>query len=145
VRVVLLRIGVVLDERGGALGKMVPAFRWRLGGPIGSGRQYMPWVHWRDVVGLIDLALADDRLAGPLNAVAPAPVTNWSFARALGEVLRRPARLPMPRLALRVALGELATYAAMSQRVEPAVAERHGYRFHYPKLRPALESLLSGA
>ena len=142
VRVVRLRFGIVLDDRGGALAKMITPFRLMLGGPIGSGRQYMPWIHWRDVVGLIDLALKDRELSGPVNVVAPQPVTNRTFARTLGSVLRRPALIPTPRIALRLAIGEFAKYVTMSQRVAPAKAERHGYRFLYPELRPALDSLV---
>ena len=142
VRVVRLRFGIVLDERGGALAKMITPFRLMLGGPLGSGRQYMPWIHWRDVVGLIDLALKDRELSGPVNVVAPEPVTNRTFARTLGSVLRRPALVPTPRFALRLAIGEFAKYVTMSQRVAPAKAERLGYRFLYPELRPALDSLV---
>lgn len=142
VRVVRLRFGIVLDERGGALAKMIMPFRLMLGGPLGSGRQYVPWIHWRDVVGLIDLALKDCELSGPVNVVAPRSVTNRSFARTLGSVLRRPALVPTPRFALRLAIGEFAKFVTMSQRVAPAKAERHGYRFLYPELRPALDSLV---
>ena len=143
-RVVNLRFGVVLDRAGGALPKMIPPFRFFCGGPLGSGRQYMPWVHWGDVIGLIDLALHTSALTGPLNVVAPEAVTSRTFARTFGRVLKRPAVLPVPRLALRLVLGELADYATMSQRVEPAAAHRHGYRFRFPRLQPALESLLEG-
>ncbi len=143
-RVVMLRTGVVLDPRGGALQKMLPIFRLGLGGPLGSGRQYLPWIHWRDVVGLIDLALTDATLSGPLNVVAPEPVTNRVFSRTLGRVLRRPAVLPVPVLGLRVLLGELGSYATISQRVVPGQAQQHGYTFRYPRLQPALETLVAG-
>ncbi|MCZ6811622.1 MAG: TIGR01777 family oxidoreductase [Planctomycetota bacterium] len=142
VRVVMLRIAAVLDEGGGALAKMAPLFRFMLGGPFGSGRQYMPWIHWRDVVGLIDLALKDAQLSGPINVAAPEAVTSREFARIFGAVLRRPAWLRMPGFAMRIAIGELARYAIMSQRVRPAQAERRGYQFVHPELRGALESLL---
>ncbi len=102
----------------------------------------MPWVHWRDVVGLVDLALRDGELAGPLNAVGPELVTNRVFSRTMGEVLGRPSLVPTPPLALRVILGELARYVTMSQRVVPERARRHGYAFAYPQLRPALASLV---
>ncbi len=141
-REVRLRFGIVLDERGGALAKMITPFRLMLGGPFGSGRQYMPWVHWRDVVGLVDLALKDPELSGPVNIVAPEPVTNRNFARTLGSVLHRPAFIPTPRIALRLAIGEFAKFVTMSQRIIPAKAESHGYRFLYPELRPALDSLI---
>ncbi len=142
VRVVLLRTGIVLDDRGGALRGMVPAFRMMLGGPVGSGRQYWPWIHWRDVVGLIGLALGDEGLRGPLNLAGPEPATCREFARALGSVLHRPAFLPMPVWALRVILGELARYVAASQRVIPAAALARGYGFANPDLRTALASLV---
>jgi uncharacterized protein (TIGR01777 family) len=141
-RVVTTRLGVVLDDRGGALAKMVPLFRWMLGGPLGSGRQSMSWVHWRDVAGLVDLALRDDRLTGPINVVAPEVVTNRAFARALGHALGRPAVLPTPRLALRLAVGELAEYMTMSQNVRPARARERGYTFAFPELEPALADLV---
>lgn len=141
-RVVMLRTGIVLDERGGALRQMVPAFRMMLGGPVGSGRQYWPWIHWRDVTGLIDLAVSDGGPRGPLNLAAPQALTNREFARALGSVLHRPALLPMPVWVLRLVLGELARYVAASQRVVPAVAKSWGYAFAYPELRPALASLV---
>lgn len=141
-RVVMLRTGFVLDERGGALPRLLPIFRLALGGPLGSGRQYMPWVHRADVVGLADLALRNDRLEGPLNVTAPNPETSREFARALGGVLRRPAFLPVPGPLLRIAMGELGRYALVSQRVSPRRALDSGYAFVHPTLRPALEDLL---
>ncbi len=142
VRVVLLRTGIVLDDRGGALRGLVPAFRMMLGGPVGSGRQYWPWIHWRDVIGMIALAIGDEALRGPINLAAPEPATCREFARALGSVLHRPAFLPMPVWALRVVLGEFARYVAASQRVIPAAALAHGYEFAHPELRGALASLV---
>jgi uncharacterized protein (TIGR01777 family) len=141
-RAVQARLGIVLDERGGALARMVPLFRWMVGGPLGSGGQYMPWVHWRDVTGLVELALRDDRLSGPINLVAPEAVTNRAFARALGRVLARPSWLPVPRLGLRIALGELAAFMTMSQRVAPKEALELGYEFAFPRLEAALADLL---
>jgi NAD dependent epimerase/dehydratase family enzyme len=113
-----------------------------VGGPLGSGRQYMPWVHWRDVAGLVDLALRDDRLSGPVNVVAPEAVTGRAFARALGRVLGRPSRLAAPRFALRVAVGELADYMVMSQRVVPRRAMNLGYEFAFSELPAALADLV---
>ncbi len=141
-RVVLLRISVVLDPRGGVLGAMLPIFRLGLGGRLGSGRQYFPWIHWRDVVGLIDVALGDDTLRGPINVVAPEAVTGRVFARTLGRVLRRPAVLPVPVAALRVVMGEMGRYAVASQRVVPQLATGRGYAFAFGRLQPALENLL---
>lgn len=141
-RVVMLRTGVVLDARGGALPQMVKIFNMYVGGPLGRGLQFMPWIHWRDVLGLIDLSLEERELRGPINVVAPQTVRNREFAIALGDVLGRPSRLPTPRLALRLALGEVAKYVTMSQRVIPAKAREFGYSFLHPALKPALEALL---
>ncbi|MHC4427617.1 MAG: DUF1731 domain-containing protein, partial [Planctomycetota bacterium] len=109
------------------------------------GDQYVPWIHWRDEMGIVDLALRDGSLDGPLNAVGPHPVSSREFARTMGSVMRRPGWWPVPRRALRLAIGELADYALMSQRVVPLLAERHGYAFVHPLLRSALETLLRRA
>lgn len=142
VRVVLLRSGIVLDHRGGALKKMLTPFRFLVGGPLGSGRQFMPWIHWRDLVGLIDLGLEEPTLLGPVNGVAPQALRNHEFARAIGQALRKPSWLPAPKFALRIVLGEAAKYLMMSQRVIPAKALQFGYVFIYPELELALEELL---
>lgn len=142
VRLVLLRTAVVLDEGGGALKKMTMPFRFFAGGPIGSGRQFMPWIHWRDVIGLIDLALTETQLHGPLNAAAPQAVRNREFAQTLGRALHRPSWLPAPKLMLRIALGELANSLTASQRVVPAKALHFGYSFTFSDLSSALESLI---
>ncbi len=142
VRTALVRIGAVLDPRGGLLGGLIRPFQMYLGGPIGSGRQYISWIHWRDLIGLIDLALYDPSIDGPLNGVSPNPVPNRDFCRALARSLRRPSWLPMPGFALRTLVGEIARYALTSQRVVPTRAEQAGYRFVYPELRSALEELI---
>lgn len=144
-RVVLLRTGVVLGRDGGALAKMRPIFRSGLGGRLGSGRQYMSWIHIRDMVGLIKHALDTDTLAGPLNAVAPEPVTNRELTRVLARTLKRPAVLPVPGPVLRLALGGFASVLLASQRVVPEAATRSGYRFCFPGLASALFELESGA
>ena len=141
-RVTMLRIAVVLDPRGAALGRMLPVFRLGLGGPLGSGRQYIPWVHWRDAIGLIGFALDNESVSGPLNVVAPEAVTNREFTRTLGRVLRRPAVLPVPALMLRFAIGEMGRYVVASQRVVARRAIRAGYTFAFDRLQPALEDLL---
>jgi uncharacterized protein (TIGR01777 family) len=140
-RVVLLRTGIVLDERGGMLARLVKPFLLFAGGPFGSGRQYLPWIHWRDEIGLIDLALRRPQIRGPLNGAAPNPVTSRRFCRALGRALGRPSWLPVPTFAMRLVLGEVAKYAAMSQRLVPTRAMEFGYRFIYPEIEPALEAL----
>jgi uncharacterized protein (TIGR01777 family) len=143
IRVVLLRFGIVLTPAGGALGRMLPAFRMGLGGPLGSGRQYMSWVAIDDLLGAIQYAIMTESLEGPVNATAPHPVTNRAFAAMLGKVLDRPVLLPVPALALRLAFGEMADVALLSSiRVLPARLEESGYRFRYPDLEGALRYLL---
>jgi uncharacterized protein len=142
VRVVKLRIGVVLSERGGALAEMLPLFKLGVAGRLGGGRQWFPWIHLDDVVGLIHHALFAERLGGPLNAAAPGEATNAEFTAALASVLRRPAFFAAPGFALRLALGEMAEMLLASQRVRPAAALASGYEFKFPSLRGALEDLL---
>jgi uncharacterized protein len=143
IRTVQVRIGIVLSSAGGALEKMLPPFRLGLGGIIGSGRQWWSWIALQDVVGAILHALKTSSLQGPVNAVAPHPVTNVEFTRVLGTVLSRPTVLPMPAFAARLALGEMANELLLaSQRVEPARLMASGYEFQQPDLQPALEALL---
>jgi uncharacterized protein len=141
VRVVRLRIGVVLDARGGALAKMLPPFRMGVGGKIGSGRQWMSWIHIEDLVGMIRFALAQP-VAGAVNGVAPNPVTNAEFTRSLGAALHRPAIFPVPGLALKALFGEMSEVLVASQRVLPKAAEGAGYQFRFPQLDAALAELL---
>ena len=138
VRVVALRIGVVLGPGGGALGKMLIPFRACLGGRLGGGAQWMSWIHRDDVVGLVLAALGGDALAGPVNATAPAPVRNREFTRTLARAVHRPAVVPAPAFALRLALGEMADMLLTGQRVVPAVATAAGYTFRFPDLAAAL-------
>lgn len=142
VRVVLLRIGVVLDKAGGALAQLLTPFRLFVGGPVGSGRQWMSWIHYEDVTGLILWALEHTEARGPFNATAPQPVTNRQFVQALGRVLRRPSFLPAPAFALRLLLGEVAQVLVTGQRVLPRRALELGYSFRYPDLDSALRHLL---
>src|SRR5262249_6288831 len=124
VRVVLLRTGVVLAKDGGALARMLTPFKLGVGGPVGSGRQGLPWIHVADEVGLILHALDRQELRGPLNAVAPQPLDSAAFARALGKALHRPAFLPTPAFALKLLLGEMAGLILTGVKVKPAVAVR---------------------
>ena len=140
VRVVRLRLGIVLAADGGALARMLRPFRAFVGGPIGSGQQWMSWIHRDDVTGLVVAALEDDRWRGAVNATAPEPVTNAEFARTLGRTLSRPAVLRTPALVLRLALGEMAEMLLTGQRVLPRVAEQRGYRWRYPTLASALRA-----
>ena len=143
IRVVYLRTGVVLARGGGALPRMAAPFRAGVGGRLGTGRQWMPWVHIDDVVGLIELALGDEELRGPFNLVAPGAATNADLTRALGQALRRPAFMIVPALALKLMFGGMSETLLASQRVIPAVAGRAGYRFRHPNLDTALADLLS--
>ncbi len=141
IRTVVLRFGIVLGAGGGALAKMLPMFRLGVGGPLGNGMQWMSWIALSDVVGVIEHGLSREDVAGALNAVAPAPVRNRDFARALGRVLRRPAVLPAPALALKLLFGEMADEALLSScRVEPARLPALGYRFAVEDLEKALRN-----
>jgi uncharacterized protein (TIGR01777 family) len=141
IRVVRLRLGVVLGN-GGALEKMLPPFRFGVGGRIGSGQQWMSWIHIEDVIRLIQFALQNDTIAGPMNATAPNPVTNAEFTRELASTLHRPAVLPVPKFALKILFGEMAEVITASQRVVPAVAQRAGFSFQFPELNAALNQIL---
>ncbi len=146
VRVVRLRIGMVLSPRGGALPRMLGIFRAGLGGRVGSGEQYVSWIALDDLVGAVDHAIRTGTLEGPVNAVAPNPVTNAEFAKTLGRVLGRPAVVPAPAFAVRLALGEMADGLLLaSARVEPGRLLLSGYRFRHPELEGALRDLLQGA
>lgn len=142
-RVVLLRTGMVLGRGGGVLARLVPVFRRGLGGRLGSGRQFTSWIHIEDLIELIVFALGEDKVSGPLNAVAPSPVTNREFTSALARALRRPALFRVPAFILRMALGEMASVLLDSQRVRPEAALRAGFCFRWPQLAPALANLLA--
>jgi uncharacterized protein (TIGR01777 family) len=143
-RVVLSRNGVVLG-RGGALEKMLKPFKLGVGGRLGRGRQWMPWIHFDDLVDLMLFAAERDDIRGPMNAVAPAPITNRQFTRALACTLHRPAFLPAPYLGLRLAFGEFASVLFASQRVVPEVAMKAGFKFQYPEIEAALGAILRAA
>lgn len=142
VRVIRLRQGIVLGRGGGALPRMALPFRLFGGGTLGSGRQWFSWIQLDDWVGLVRFLLADEAVQGPVNATAPQPVTNLELTRTLARVLRRPAFLPVPALALRLVLGEQADMLLTGQRVLPTVAQQRGYRFRYPELEEALRAAL---
>ncbi|MEP6959295.1 MAG: TIGR01777 family oxidoreductase [Nitrospirota bacterium] len=143
VRVVMLRTGMVLEQDGGALPKMLLPFRLFAGGPILPGTQWVSWIHRRDHIGLIQWLLATPSVSGPVNTVAPEAVTMHRFCEALGRVLHRPSWLPVPGFALQIALGELGTLMTTGQRVHPAKASSGGYVFHYPTLEPALRAIVT--
>lgn len=144
IRVVHLRFGVVLGPGAGALAKMLPLFRLGLGGRLGSGQQWMSWISLADAVGAILFAMDTSALAGPVNLTAPQPVTNAEFTRALGNAVHRPAILPAPAFALRLALGAMANGALLvSERVVPARLGDAGFQFMYPKVDAALAAALA--
>lgn len=142
VRVALIRTGVVLDKDGGALAKLLFPFKMGLGGPAGSGRQWMPWIHHADLVGIFLLALDHADARGPINGTAPNPVTNRDFSSALGRALGRPAFLPTPGFGLKLMLGEVADVVLEGQRVLPKKAEQLGYSFRFPTIDAALADVL---
>lgn len=143
-RVVLVRTGIVLTPKGGALGKMLLPFKAGAGGPIGGGRQWMSWIALDDAVAGLVHALNHDALRGPMNLVAPNPVTNAEFVRALGHALSRPAIVPLPAFAVRLAFGELGVATLLAgQRVLPRVLEGSGFSPTLPMLEPALAKLLA--
>jgi uncharacterized protein (TIGR01777 family) len=143
VRAAWVRVGVVLDKEGGALAKLLTPFRLCAGGPVGSGRQWMSWIHYADLVSLFLLALDNAQARGPLNGTAPNPVTNREFSKTLGRVLHRPSLVWTPALALRIALGEVAELITTGQRVLPKRALELGYSFQYPTLDAALTQILA--
>jgi hypothetical protein len=141
IRVVRVRTGLVLDARGGALPRMLPPFRMGLGGKLGSGQHWMSWIHLEDLAALFQFAL-DNPVSGPMNGVAPNPMINAGFTRALAAAVHRPAIFPVPPFALRLLFGEMSQILLSSQRALPQAAERAGFRFRYPELAPALADVL---
>jgi uncharacterized protein len=143
IRVVNIRTGVALGSEGGALKKMLLPFRLGLGGPLGDGRHWMSWIHVGDLAQLFVAAAENEELRGPVNGVAPTPVTNRQFTAALAATLHRPAFFRAPHAALRVALGEVADVLFSSQRAAPKAALDAGFQFRYPDLQPALEAIVA--
>jgi len=143
IRCCYLRTGVVLGKNGGALSKMLPPFKMALGGPIGSGQQWMSWVHMDDLVGAILYTLETPSIQGPINGTAPNPVTNKEFSKTLGAALNRPAIIPMPEFVLKLMMGEMAEELLLSgQRVVPAKLTSSGFEFKYPHLDDALRDII---
>ena len=143
IRVVLVRTGLVLSADGGFLSRLLLPFKLALGGPIGNGRQWMPWIHIDDQIALIDFLLHQKNASGPYNACAPKPVRNSEFAKTLGAVLHRPAFMPMPALALKVCLGELSLLLLGGQKAMPVRLLEAGFTFRFTDLRAALDDLSS--
>lgn len=142
IRVLRLRLGIVLGADGGALARMLPPFRIGVGGPLGSGEQWMSWIHISDLVGMMLFALRYPHIQGVWNAVAPNPVPNAEFTRTLARILKRPAVIPVPEFGLKLLFGEGAQALLASQRVKPVAAEAAGFRFQYGGLHAALRHLL---
>lgn len=143
IRLVTLRIGIVLSAQGGALAQMLPIFRKGLGGRLGNGQHYFPWIHIDDLVKMITWSI-DQPVSGVFNATAPHPVTNAEFTQVLASTLNRPALFPVPRFALKLAVGEFANSLFDSHRVIPKAATESGFQFDHDELQPALENLLNG-
>ncbi|MEA2193224.1 MAG: uncharacterized protein QOI73_3345 [Solirubrobacteraceae bacterium] len=141
-RVVKVRTGIVLDKDGGALAKMLPPFRAGAGGPIGSGKQYMPWIHRDDLVGIYLAAIDSPSFSGPINASAPEPVTNKAFAKALGRALHRPALARVPGFVIKGMYGAMSQIVLTGVRMVPGRAEELGYAFEHPELDEALRDTL---
>ncbi|MET0391305.1 MAG: TIGR01777 family oxidoreductase [Polyangiales bacterium] len=142
VRVVIPRFGIILSAQGGALARMLPAFKLGVAGRLGDGQQFMPWISLSDAVSVIRFMIGAIDIAGPVNAVAPEATTNEDFTETLARVLKRPAFIPVPNFALKVALGELSQVLLEGANVRPQVLEEVGFRFDYPRLEDALEAML---
>jgi hypothetical protein len=143
IRCVQVRVGIVLDKNGGALGKLLTPFKLGAGGPVGSGKQYMAWIHHEDLLGLLLLALDNAHCSGPMNGTAPNPVTNKEFGNALGKALSRPSFMPLPGFMLKLLVGEAAAIVLNGQKVLPKKALSLGYRFQFPTIDEALKEILS--
>ena len=142
IRVAMIRIGIVLGKEGGALAQMLPPFKLGVAGKLGSGEQWMSWIHVDDLIGLILFAVEQDRVSGAVNGVAPGAVRNAEFTRDLAEAVHRPAIIPVPRFALKLLFGEMGDIVLASQHIMPMVAESAGFKFRYPELPGALRDLL---
>lgn len=143
VRVCRIRLGVVLGRGGGSLAKMLPAFKLGLGGRLGDGQQWMPWIHRQDVVRVVQFLLAHSECSGPYNTTAPKPVTNAEFTQAMGRALHKPTLLPVPRCMLSLALGEMASLLLGSARLIPQRLQEEGFQFRYATLDKALADIMA--
>ncbi|RJP65903.1 MAG: TIGR01777 family protein [Candidatus Abyssobacteria bacterium SURF_17] len=141
-RVVVTRFGIVLGKTGGALGQMIPAFKWFVGGPLGSGNQWFSWIHMEDLLGAILFVLEKHDLEGPVNLCSPNPVRNKELAKALGKILGRPSFLKAPGFMIRAILGEFGSVLLEGQRVIPDRLLKEGFAFHYPELTDALQEVV---
>lgn len=142
VRVVTLRVGIVLGREGGALAKLLPMFRLGLGGKLGNGKHYVPWIHVEDLVSLIQWSVENDNVVGPVNGTAPNPIRNSTFTKAIANAVRRPAFLPAPKFALKLALGEFADSLFSSQQVIPKAALDGGFQFKFSQIDDAMREIV---
>lgn len=142
IRVVIARFGIVLGKGGGALLKMLPAFKSFAGGPLGSGTQWFPWIHMADLMGAVDFVLKNEAIKGPVNFCSPNPVRNKAFAKSLGKAIGRPALFPVPAFVLRAGLGQMASAMLASQRVVPEMLSKSGFQFRYADIDEALADIL---
>jgi uncharacterized protein (TIGR01777 family) len=145
VRVVVMRLGVVLGPGGGAMAQMIPAFKAFVGGPLGGGRQWFPWIHLHDLMAAVLFLVEHPELSGPVNVCAPQPVPNRDLAAALGQALKRPALVPAPAFMIRMSLGEFAEVLLASQRTVPKKLLEHQFSFKYPDIRSAVNAVVHGA
>jgi uncharacterized protein (TIGR01777 family) len=143
VRVAIMRFGVILGKNGGAMSKLIPAFKMFVGGPLGDGNQWFPWLHLDDLMSAIEFVLDHQEVSGPLNFCGPNPVRNRELARALGEVLGRPSFMPAPAFMIRLAAGEFGDVFLGSQRTLPDKLLNHGYSFKYPEIKGAIEAIVA--
>jgi uncharacterized protein (TIGR01777 family) len=144
IRVAVMRFGVILGKHGGSMAKMVPAFKSFVGGPIGSGTQWFPWIHLTDLMAAILFIFQNPQVKGAINFCAPQPVRNRELARTLGEVLRRPAVMPAPAFLIRMALGEFGNLLLYSQRTIPDKLLSYGFEFQYPDIKSAIQEIVAG-
>lgn len=142
IRVVLTRFSIVLGKDGGVMKKMVPPFRYFAGGPIGSGRQWFPWIHMDDLLSAVMLVIENTDIKGPVNFCSPQPVRNRGLAKTLGRILHRPSFISIPGFMIRLIMGELGSSLIGSQHCVPRVLQKHGFIFKYPDIRDAIENLV---
>ncbi|MCP4630648.1 MAG: TIGR01777 family protein [bacterium] len=143
-RVVVMRFGVILGQGGGAMAKMIPAFKFFVGGSMGSGKQWFPWMHLVDLVAAVKFILENDQINGPVNFCAPRPIQYRDLAKTLGEALRRPAVMPAPAFLIRLAMGEFGNMFLASQRTVPDKLLSHGFSFQYPDIKEAVRAVVEG-
>jgi len=144
VRVALMRFGVILGKNGGAMSKLIPPFKMFVGGPLGDGNQWFPWLHLDDLMSAVEFVLDHQEVSGPLNFCGPNPVRNRELAQALGEVLGRPSFMPAPAFMIRLAMGEFGDVFLGSQRTIPDRLLKHGFSFQYPDIKGAIQAVVTG-